>query len=95
MSYKEATFYAVVCDWPDCGAMDDDGEFTYWNDPGMALDNAKDGDWYVEDAKPPRIFCPEHHAAVLWLSDEEPPADDPDDAQVITLPSGERVRLEQ
>ena len=42
--------YRVVCDNEGCGASPQDGgDYWAWVDPGSALDDATNSDWYVGD----------------------------------------------
>jgi hypothetical protein len=101
MGFVSQAFYAVVCDWPECKAIEGSGEYTYWSDQEYALDAAADGDWTVAQDDN-RAFCPQHSACAYWLSEGPEPASYPigtditpvaDDARVLVLPDGEMVAL--
>ena len=51
---KELTMYTVVCD--GCGTdVNEDAEYSCWNDKGYAQDIAMDSDWINSDDKD---YCP-------------------------------------
>jgi hypothetical protein len=69
MSLKEATYYTVICDWPDCGvSVDEDGDYSAWADKQQALDAATDDNWR-ESRDGQKHYCEAHPA--VWASDYE------------------------
>lgn len=84
MTTTSKQFYAVQCDWPECKARDDGGEYTYWDSPETAIESAYDAEWSVEENPRWRshwdglvqlwnrealTFCEEHTDRAYWLSD--------------------------
>ena len=52
---KELTMYTVVCD--SCGKdVNEDAEYSCWNDKGYAEDIAMDSDWVTDGDK---HYCPD------------------------------------
>ena len=63
MSLKPETFYALACDFPECGELyEGDGEYTYYADGPDYGDAAYHG-WYVEE-NTGVAFCAAHTVAV-------------------------------
>lgn len=63
MSVQEVTYYQAVCD--DCGAVDDDGDFSAWGDTDSAVEAAEASDWTLgEDGKLRCQACSEPDFAV-------------------------------
>ena len=59
MSLKEEAFYAIRCDFPGCGDLNDGGEYRYRADPYYDLDSAQDNGWLV-DTDNDTAYCSEH-----------------------------------
>lgn len=49
MTTITSTFHQVVCDWPGCDAVDDEGEYGWWQEPEHAFEQARDAEWAVEE----------------------------------------------
>jgi len=59
MSARPATFYAIACDFPDCGEIYDGSEFTYWQDPYYETDGAHEDGWIIGPSTGVD-YCPQH-----------------------------------
>jgi hypothetical protein len=80
---REATFYAVACDYPGCSYDTSDiGEYASWMDEGQAVDEWNDADnltVHLPDGTT-RHYCREH---TMWNPDDES-----DDPVILPLPEG-------
>lgn len=74
MSLKTQKFYAIRCDYPECGEVHDDGEFTFWEDPYYNSDTARDDGWYIGSGPDGKDYCPTH--VIKPPSDDEVEDDD-------------------
>jgi hypothetical protein len=51
----QETFYAVQCD--NCKTIAEGfDDIAYWSDMSISIENAEDGDWFVEEDK---AYCPD------------------------------------
>lgn len=59
MSVKEVTYYVVECDARGCDQRADGGEYTAWDCPEGATNEAECLDWAVVKSKGEH-YCPDH-----------------------------------
>lgn len=61
MSLKPETFYALQCDFPECGVLWEGYEYTYFSDGPDTSDAREDG-WYVDDHS--TAYCTVHSVEI-------------------------------
>lgn len=69
MSLKTETFYAIQCEFPGCGLLWDNGEYTYYTDPYDDTEGMRDLGWCV--GTPLGDYCPDHADRVDCTPDAE------------------------
>jgi hypothetical protein len=58
MSLKAETFYAIQCEYPECGELAEGYEYTYTSEPYADADGHQDMGWCISEKV--GDYCPEH-----------------------------------
>jgi hypothetical protein len=59
VSLKSETFYAIKCDFPECGELYEGAEYTYTFDPYGDASQAREDGWIV-NSDTDTAYCPVH-----------------------------------
>ena len=69
MSTVTEAFYAIRCDFPECGELFEGYEYSYFYDSGAAASEASEYDWLTDFEG--KDYCPTHTVWPADIDDDE------------------------
>lgn len=77
MAEQTRDFAVLVCDFPDCKEVFNDGEYSAWIDISDAISAAQDEESWLVNRETYEAYCPDHVVEKPEAEDDEIDYDDP------------------